>query len=361
MLHDRPVRWARRGDEGRGRGGRDGEGRREGAFTLVELLVVIAIIALLIALLLPALSKARKVARRTVCESNLRQMAIAGAGYASDFKDIIHTFSWTPGNTPTEFADLRPPGGIFANAAHAIQATEIIRKRSNQPNYALASLWNPAIEYSHLVMLDYLSGKLISKVQACPEDRTLLLWQSDIPRFIQGGFGRDQPVFTGFEGPFMRAKPYSSSYESPPCVYDMSIPPNRLQQSNATHYIYGASSWTKFGQYRYDQVRFPSQKARMYDTHQRHLKKELFFAHPDAVQPVLTFDGSVQMRKTADSAMGWTPNNPRGGPSAIVYLPYQYEPPTSNGAESEIFTGVYRWTRGGLRGLDFGKEITNVE
>ena len=57
---------------------------RHAAFTLVELLVVIAVVAVLLALLLPALGRARENARRTVCASNLRQLALAFTMYYHD-------------------------------------------------------------------------------------------------------------------------------------------------------------------------------------------------------------------------------------------------------------------------------------
>src|SRR5579864_6908301 len=57
---------------------------RRRAFTIVELLVVIGIILLLVAMLLPSLSRAYEVARRTTCQSNLRQLTAAFVRYADE-------------------------------------------------------------------------------------------------------------------------------------------------------------------------------------------------------------------------------------------------------------------------------------
>ena len=77
--------------------------RRRAGFTIVELLVVVGVISILIALLLPALSKARELSRRTVCLSNLRQLASAAILYANENK----------GRFPLESRNNQSKGGVW--------------------------------------------------------------------------------------------------------------------------------------------------------------------------------------------------------------------------------------------------------
>ncbi|MFI4911663.1 MAG: prepilin-type N-terminal cleavage/methylation domain-containing protein [Sedimentisphaeraceae bacterium JB056] len=58
-------------------------GNKKG-FTLIELLVVISIIAVLMSILMPSLQKVRQMAKLTICQSNLKQIAQAAILYASE-------------------------------------------------------------------------------------------------------------------------------------------------------------------------------------------------------------------------------------------------------------------------------------
>lgn len=66
--------------------------KRKNGFTLIELLVVLAIIAILAGMLLPALSKAKAICSRIACAGNMKEMMLAGVGYATD-SGFFHPFA----------------------------------------------------------------------------------------------------------------------------------------------------------------------------------------------------------------------------------------------------------------------------
>jgi hypothetical protein len=53
--------------------------------------------------------------------------------------------------------------------------------------------------------------------------------------------------------------------------------------------------------------------------------------------------------------MGWNPTNPLNvAPTLYYYTPGPGEPATLSGARSDAVVGYYRWTRCGIKGVDFG-------
>src|SRR6476619_4947859 len=68
------------------------------AFTLIELLVVIAIIAILAAILFPVFGRARENARRSSCQSNLKQLGLSIEQYKQDYDTRYPGFGQTGNN-----------------------------------------------------------------------------------------------------------------------------------------------------------------------------------------------------------------------------------------------------------------------
>ena len=83
-------------------------GKRRG-FTLIELLVVIAIIGILAAMVFPVFARARESARKAVCLSNVKNIALAIQMYLSDYNDTLPP--WESRREVLDYVASAPGGG----------------------------------------------------------------------------------------------------------------------------------------------------------------------------------------------------------------------------------------------------------
>ena len=339
---------------------------RRSAFTLREMIVVMSVLGVTSIAGVTASHARGGDPQKAYCEQQLGKIGQLSAMYSTDHGGLLFSFSWKPWSGPivknyypSIYADLSRSTNDSVTAVIK-QAVDFMRRADNNATYAVPSTWWPGATYSHLMLRDYAGPSASAKLFVCPSDAVKRKWiatpADQLPQL--GAFAPPGDGTLAYRYRFLAS--YADGYYQSGPDADTGNGGAFPTSAWGLYNTYSSGSWC--GNRLLSEVSYPGQKVQMWDEGARHVADyPFFFLYPDAVQPLLMFDGSVREASPSMANPGFTPQAPNS--SKTLATTFDNSGPSSgwlpllrDGSRGQAKFPASYWeaTRGGLKGVDFG-------
>ena len=351
-------------------------------FTLIEAGFVAAVGAALLGVIAPAGLQINTSRRGMTSSAKLGQIGLGAAMYGIDHAGRIPGYSWRGPDPDGGGGYFVMPDGntrYAANDAQAanLQCVEILMRRTGRIDgphrFQHSTSVNIPRHMSHTPLQDYMNLPFPSELFADPADAKLLQWQAnpldisfynDIPYAPGSSWGGYHHDSYGFTQVSTRQKwAFKSSYHTVPVAYAPDSMPTVTPDAGST-YMFMNTNGVPFTAGRgFDEVVMPSGKVYMFEEFDRERAVAIggrWYGYPTSFPDKLMFDGSI------DSQGNWRANPAFHpdlafkyiGPWLQGYRPLHQFPPTPLGlGDNNYYDTKWRWTLGGLRGLDYPSRL----
>jgi prepilin-type processing-associated H-X9-DG protein len=314
-------------------------------FTVFELFAVIGVCVLMIAIVLPLTSQRTCTnSQSVVAQANLRLLNTGAANFAADHADSIYSIS-----------EERQIEAALRRATNRVESQDFII-----PDHVFLNL-----RYSHIVLLDYLTDRQPEPIAVSPFDKNLIHWQDDPLAYIDEDsnfpYADGLPSTEGYDMDPMWVEqsvkqlwPFGSSYQVVPHAWLDDVDPQYTPSAESPHHLVKGELEKALGGRRMSEVAHPSAKVFLYEEFDRFSDSDgIYAAYPTARINMAFFDGSVRQEVVGDSNSAFDAEYP----DAVWeqrYVPLDTFPvPMSGLGELKKLDMRFRWTKGGLSGVDY--------
>ena len=345
-------------------------------FSLVELVSVLVAVASVGAMLGPSVGKMRGQMRGVSSEGNLHTIGQVGAMYALDHEDRIFSFTWQGGEEYLLLHNGQTRTMSDDQEAAARQVQNILQRATGRiggetridfPRQRLMYR-----RYSHLVLADYMGGNVTDPLWADPADINLLGWQLDPLEYLEVEnslpYGQGLPEEAGYDTDLnwlplniTQLWSFGSSYQVVPHAWQQDFGIQYAPIGDTPHFYTANGDTLELGERRFHEVRFSSAKVHMFEEFDRELAGEPYFAYDHARPAKLMFDGSINTAMSGMAASSVSPGDYLNGDKFVweqTYVPLDTFPlPLGGLGDLTDLNMRYRWTLGGLTGVDYPQVI----